>query len=36
VTVLEGRDPDDIKLIVTYPGPEEIPLHRLPARIYGW
>ena len=36
VTVLEGRDPDDIRLIVTYPGPDEIPLHRLPARIYGW
>ena len=36
VTVLEGRDPDDIRLIVTYPGPEVVPLHKLPARIYGW
>jgi catechol 2,3-dioxygenase-like lactoylglutathione lyase family enzyme len=36
VTVLEGRDPDDLMLVVTYPGPDEIPLHQLPARIYGW
>ena len=36
VTVVEGRDPDDIVLMVTYPGPDEVPLHDLPARIYGW
>lgn len=36
VTVVEGRDPDDIVLMVTYPGPDEVPLHELPARIYGW
>jgi len=36
VTVVEGRDPDDLVVIIAYPGPDEVPLHRLPARIYGW
>jgi catechol 2,3-dioxygenase-like lactoylglutathione lyase family enzyme len=36
VTVVEGRDPDDLVVVIAYPGPDEIPLHRLPARIYGW
>jgi catechol 2,3-dioxygenase-like lactoylglutathione lyase family enzyme len=36
VVVVEGRDPDDIVLVVTYPGPDEVPLHKLPPRIYGW
>jgi catechol 2,3-dioxygenase-like lactoylglutathione lyase family enzyme len=35
-TAIEGRDPDDIVLMVTYPGPDQAPLHKLPARIYGW
>ena len=36
VSVVEGRDPDDIVLMITYPGPDQVPLHELPARIYGW
>jgi len=36
VSVVEGRDPDDIGLMITYPGPDEVPLHELPPRIYGW
>ena len=36
VTAVEGRDPDGIPVIVTYPGPDQVPLHKLPARIYGW
>jgi catechol 2,3-dioxygenase-like lactoylglutathione lyase family enzyme len=36
VSVVEGRDPDDIVLIITYPGPDQVPLHELPPRIYGW
>jgi len=36
VTAVEGRDPDDLRVVVTYPGPDEIPLHQIPARIYGW
>lgn len=35
-TVVEGRDPDDILLVVVYPGPDEYPLHEIPVRIYGW
>jgi catechol 2,3-dioxygenase-like lactoylglutathione lyase family enzyme len=34
--VVEGRDPDGIPVIVTYPGPDQLPLHELPVRIYGW
>jgi catechol 2,3-dioxygenase-like lactoylglutathione lyase family enzyme len=33
---VEGRDPDDIVVMVTYPGPDQMPLHELPVRIYGW
>jgi catechol 2,3-dioxygenase-like lactoylglutathione lyase family enzyme len=36
VTVVEGRDPDGVVVMVTYPGPDEVPLRELPARIYGW
>ncbi len=36
VTAVEGRDPDDIVVMITYPGPDQAPLHELPARIYGW
>jgi len=35
-TVVEGRDPDDIVLMVTYPGPDQMPMRKLPVRIYGW
>lgn len=33
---VEGRDPDDIVMMITYPGPDQLPLHELPVRIYGW
>jgi catechol 2,3-dioxygenase-like lactoylglutathione lyase family enzyme len=33
---VEGRDPDDIVVLITYPGPDQVPLHELPVRIYGW
>jgi catechol 2,3-dioxygenase-like lactoylglutathione lyase family enzyme len=36
VTAVEGRDPDDIMVMITYPGPDQAPLHDLPVRIYGW
>ncbi len=35
-TAVEGRDPDDIVVMITYPGPDQAPLHELPVRIYGW
>src|SRR5215472_3387318 len=34
VSVVEGRDPDDIMVVITYPGPDQVPLHQLPVRIY--
>jgi hypothetical protein len=34
--VVEGRDPDDIVLMVTHPGPDQLPLRELPVRIYAW
>jgi catechol 2,3-dioxygenase-like lactoylglutathione lyase family enzyme len=36
VTAVEGKDPDDIVVMVVYPGPDQAPLHELPVRIYGW
>jgi catechol-2,3-dioxygenase len=36
VTLVEGRDPDDVVLMVAYPGPDVMPMHKLPIRIYGW
>mgnify|MGYP001178328614 CR=1 FL=1 len=35
-TAVEGRDPDNIAVVIIHPGPEEEPLHKLPVRIYGW
>ena len=36
VTLVEGRDPGDVVLMVVYPGPDVMPMHKLPIRIYGW
>jgi catechol 2,3-dioxygenase-like lactoylglutathione lyase family enzyme len=36
VRVVEGRDPDDLPVLIAYPGPDQVPLHELPVRIYGW
>jgi catechol 2,3-dioxygenase-like lactoylglutathione lyase family enzyme len=36
VTVVEGRDPDDLLVVVTYPGPDQVPPHKIPPRVYGW
>jgi catechol 2,3-dioxygenase-like lactoylglutathione lyase family enzyme len=33
---IEGHDPDDIVVMVIYPGPDQLPLQELPLRIYGW
>jgi catechol 2,3-dioxygenase-like lactoylglutathione lyase family enzyme len=33
---VEGRDPDDIVVMIIHPGPDEVPLQELPVRIYGW
>ena len=36
VKAVEGRDPDNIVVMIIYPGPAQAPLHELPIRIYGW
>jgi catechol 2,3-dioxygenase-like lactoylglutathione lyase family enzyme len=36
VAVVEGRDPDNITVMISYPGPDQVPLTELPVRIYGW
>jgi catechol 2,3-dioxygenase-like lactoylglutathione lyase family enzyme len=36
VKLVEGHDPDDTVVMVSYPGPDEMPAHQLPLRIYGW
>lgn len=33
--LLEGRDPDDVPFILTFPGPDEIARDRIISRIYG-
>jgi catechol 2,3-dioxygenase-like lactoylglutathione lyase family enzyme len=35
-TVIEGRGPDDVPVIVTYPGPDQAPRHEILERIYHW
>ncbi len=36
VRAVEGRDPDDIVVMMIYPGADQAPLDKLPVRIYGW
>jgi catechol 2,3-dioxygenase-like lactoylglutathione lyase family enzyme len=33
---VEGHDPNDMVVMIIYPGPGEAPLRELPARIYAW
>lgn len=35
-TWVEGRGPDDVPVVVTYPGPDQAPRHRILQRIYQW
>jgi len=35
-TVVEGRDPDDVPVMLFYAGENERLMHKLPARIYAW
>src|SRR6266511_1899242 len=34
ITVLEGRDPDGLPVLITYPGPDQAPRHMIHPRIY--
>jgi len=34
--LVEGRGPDDVPVLVTYPGPAQAPRHEILQRIYQW
>jgi catechol 2,3-dioxygenase-like lactoylglutathione lyase family enzyme len=36
VALIEGQDPDDVPVMIVYPGPDRVPLHKLPVRVYAW
>lgn len=36
VTMVEGRDPDDVPVMLFYAGDNQPFMHKLPARIYAW
>ena len=35
-TLVEGRGPDNVPILVIYPGPDEVPHHQILRRIYQW
>jgi catechol 2,3-dioxygenase-like lactoylglutathione lyase family enzyme len=35
-TTVEGRGPDNVPVVVTYPGPDQAPRHEILQRIYAW
>jgi catechol-2,3-dioxygenase len=35
-TAVEGRDPDDVPVILFYAGEDQHLMRKLPARIYAW
>jgi catechol 2,3-dioxygenase-like lactoylglutathione lyase family enzyme len=36
VTMVEGRDPDGLPVVIAHPGPEGSARHEIMARIYAW
>ncbi len=34
--MIEGRGPDNVPVVVTYPGPDQAPRHQILQRIYNW
>jgi len=36
IAVVEGRDPDDLPILIVYAGDDRAPMRTLPARIYAW
>lgn len=35
-TLLEGHGPDGVPVLVTFPGPDQVPRHEIKQRIYAW
>ncbi len=36
VIAVEGRDPDDLPVLIVWAGDDRSPMRKLPARIYAW
>jgi catechol-2,3-dioxygenase len=36
IAVVEGRDPDDLTVMIVYAADDRPPMRKLPARIYAW
>jgi hypothetical protein len=36
VTVVEGRDPDGLPLVIAFPGPHGAARQEIMSRIYAW
>jgi catechol 2,3-dioxygenase-like lactoylglutathione lyase family enzyme len=36
VTFIEGRDPDGVPVVITYPGPDQAARHAIMRRVYFW
>ena len=34
--VVEGRGPDGMPVVVTFPGPDQAPRHEILQRVYAW
>ena len=34
--MVEGRGPDDVPVVVTFPGPDQAPRHQIMKQIYDW
>ena len=34
--LIEGQGPDGVPVMVAYPGPDQVPRHEIPRRIYEW
>jgi hypothetical protein len=35
-TLIEGRDPSNLPVVMTYPGPDQVARHEIISRIYEW
>ena len=35
-TLVEGRDPNSVPFVMTYPGPDQAVRHEIMSRIYSW
>lgn len=36
ITVVEGRDPSGLPILMVHPGPERVPRQHMMNRIYAW